>query len=176
MKILRGILTGFVFLIAFLLGLLVIAVVTGALPEMAVLSSVVGLYANGVLRLVLGIVAAVLVILVLVLLAWLAQPTSPSSVCVDTTADGKISITLDAINEMVVRTSKTVENVREVTAKIGVDKENNVTVKLGVWLRAEVSVATTVSALQVAVKEYVEKTAGIKVAEVRVIVEKTSAK
>ncbi len=176
MKILQGVITGLVFLITFLLSLFVLAVVIGAVPQTVFSGIVIGLYTDSVLRLVLGIVAGVMIILSLVLLVCMAQPSGPSAVQVDTTPDGKIGITLEAVNEMVVRTAKGVENIKEVTASISANKDNSVTIRMSVWLRAEVSISTTVSALQTAVKEYVEQIAGLRVSEVRVMVEKTSAK
>ena len=176
MKILQGIINGLVFLITFLLSLLVLAIVIGAVPQAALSGVLIGLYSDSVLRLVLGIVAGVMVILSLTLLVCMAQPSGPSAVQVDTTPDGKIGITLEAVNEMVVRTARGVENIKEVTASISANKDNSVTIRLSIWLRAEVSISSTVAALQTAVKEYVEQIAGLKVNEVRVMVDKTSAK
>ncbi|PKM85958.1 MAG: hypothetical protein CVU87_13660 [Firmicutes bacterium HGW-Firmicutes-12] len=82
---------------------------------------------------------------------------------------GSIKITLAALDNLVIKAARSVQGIREVKAYIKA-QQNYVSIQLTVQVQPDLNIPQMTEELQKKVKEYLTKTTGINVHDVRVIV------
>jgi uncharacterized alkaline shock family protein YloU len=114
-------------------------------------------------------------VIALIMLIW-GIKTSPaiSAVVVESSTAGEVSISIDATKAIIMRAVRQVEGVKELRPTV---KSNpaGVTVKLHTMFNPDHAVPETAQILQNVVREHLEKTGGLQVAEIKVLVDEFNA-
>lgn len=122
-------------------------------------------------RIVLGVIAiALLVIALLSLFSSLKIQTRPSSITIQNTLVGQVSITVPALKVIIMKAIKKVEGVKEVKSSVSSDPQGLI-VNLHIMIEPELSVPDTTKSIQNIVKQYIEEIGGLPVAEIKILVD-----
>ena len=122
-------------------------------------------------RLAVGLVATIFLVLALiVLLTNFKIEAKTNSIVVDSTLAGDISITIPAIKAIIVKALRKIEGVKETTSVINNSPEGLI-VYLHMMINPDYSVPEMSKSIQTVVKQYLENTGGLKVAEVKILVD-----
>ena len=122
-------------------------------------------------RIILGVAAiALLVVAVLSLFSSLKVQAKPSSINIQNTLVGQVSITVPAIKVIIMKAIKKVEGVKEVKSSVNNSAEG-VIVNLHIMISPELSIPETTKNIQDIVKQYLEEFGGLPVAEVKILVD-----
>jgi len=125
-------------------------------------------------RLAVGLVATVvLVVALIMLMAGFKIEAKPNTIVVDSTLAGEISITVPAIKAIIMKAVRKVEGVKETSADIKSNPEGLI-VYLHMMINPDYSVPEMCKNVQAMVKQYLETTGGLRVAEVKVLVDDLS--
>jgi len=166
-------------LVLFIYNLLMLAI-TGAIIAVSVGWSYPLAYLNAAAstpetRVIMGTVGIILAIIALIILMW-GLKTSPSidSIVVEKGVAGEVSISIAAAQAIIMRAVRQVEGVKELRPTV-MTTPAGVTVKLHTMLNPDHNVPETCQALQNVVRENLEKTGGLQVAEIKVLVDDFNA-
>ncbi|MCR4442229.1 MAG: alkaline shock response membrane anchor protein AmaP [Peptococcaceae bacterium] len=122
-------------------------------------------------RWVLGLSGAVLFLIAFTLFASSFRSRPEKQTVVHETSLGQVRITLMALDNLIVKASKSVQGIREVKTLLRSTGEG-----IYIWLRVQVlpdvNIPQMTEDLQKKVKEYLAKTAGVNVCEIKVTVNK----
>ncbi|MGE5391878.1 MAG: alkaline shock response membrane anchor protein AmaP [Deltaproteobacteria bacterium] len=122
-------------------------------------------------RISVGLVAVViLVIAVMMLTTGLRFESKPKSITVRNALVGDVSITISAIEAIIMKAVRKVEGIREIEPSISNTPEG-IKVYLHVAINPEYSVPEMTKDIQAIVKQYLEEIGGLDVAEVRILVD-----
>lgn len=123
-------------------------------------------------RIAVGIIAAAILILTIWgLIASLKGEPKPKTVVVNNGVDGLVSITIPAIKAIIMKGIKKVEGVKEIRPVVNTGHVEGLVVYMHTMLNPDYSVPETSQKIQVVVKEQLENIGGLKVHEVRVLVD-----
>ncbi|MDX9872094.1 MAG: alkaline shock response membrane anchor protein AmaP [Clostridia bacterium] len=122
----------------------------------------------------LGITGAFLFILFLSLFISVFRSKPVRDTIVHETSLGSIKVTLPALENLVVKAARSVPGVREVKTQIKTQYDNTVSIQLKVQVQPDLNIPQMTEDLQIKVQEYMTKTTGINVHNVKVIVSKIS--
>jgi len=150
----------------------VIAVSMGWNYPLAYLNTATSTPANQLIMGTIGIVAAMMA---LFMLMW-GLKTSPriDAIMVEKGVSGEISISIAAAKAIIMRAVRQVEGVKELKPAV-IPTPEGITVKLHTMLNPDHSVPETAQILQCVVREHLEKTGGLQVAEIKVLVDEFNA-
>jgi uncharacterized alkaline shock family protein YloU len=122
-------------------------------------------------RMIMATFGIVLGIIALIMLVWgLRSPARTNSVLVEKGLVGEISISIAAINIIIMKAVKQVEGVKDIRSTVG-STDGGVTVKLHIMINPEHTVPELAQTLQAAVKDDLERIGGLQVAEIKVLVD-----
>lgn len=89
------------------------------------------------------------------------------------TSLGQIRISLPALENLILRSAKKIEGIREVKPILH-NSQGNLAIKLRVQIAPDIKIPEVSEELQKVVKDYLKRTAGINVQEIKVLVNKVS--
>jgi len=118
---------------------------------------------------IMGITGIILFLLSFALFIGVFRPKPVRNTVVHETPLGSIKITLAALDNLVIKAARSVQGIREVKAYIKA-QQNYVSIQLTVQVQPDLNIPQMTEELQKKVKEYLTKTTGINVHDVRVIV------
>lgn len=123
-------------------------------------------------RVILGTVTVALLIAGLTALFSTLKSEDPAlnSIVVDSTLSGEISITVPAVNTIIMKAVKKVQGVRDIRPTV-LNGADGLVVKLHMMINPDYSVPEMCKEIQQIVKQYLEETGGLRVSEVRVLVD-----
>lgn len=122
-------------------------------------------------RIILGTVGLMVGILVLMLIvSGLKGSGSIKTITVEKSDSGEVSMSVPAIKTIISKAAKQVTGTKEVRSEVS-QSGNGLLVKLHTMVVPDHNVPGIAAALQAIVKEQLEKVGGLKVAEVRVLVD-----
>lgn len=122
-------------------------------------------------RLVTAVIAAAVIILtILVMIPLLRGNTRPKSIMVNSSLNGQVSITVDAIKVIINKAVKKVDGVKEIRSAVSNSPEGLV-VDLHMMINPEISIPEMTRSIQAIVKEFLENIGGLQVSQVRVLVD-----
>ncbi len=126
-------------------------------------------------RLAVGLVATVLLVMALIMLMTsFKTEVKTNSIIVDSTLAGDISITVPAIKAIILKALRKIEGVKETRSVISSGPEGLI-VYLHMMINPDYSVPEMSKSIQAEVKQYLENTGGLKVAEVKILVDDMNA-
>lgn len=122
-------------------------------------------------RIILGTVGLIVGILVLMLMvSGIKGSGSIKTITVEKSDSGEVSMSVTAIKTIISKAAKQVTGTKEVRSEVS-QSGNGLLVKLHTMVVPDHSVPGIAAALQAIVKEQLEKVGGLKVAEVKVLVD-----
>jgi uncharacterized alkaline shock family protein YloU len=122
-------------------------------------------------RIILGLVGVVLLIVgVFVFLGTIKLEPKPTSVEVDSSLDGEVSITIPAIKVIIMKAVKKIEGVKEIRPVV-TNGANGLQVYLHMMINPDRAIPELSKKVQDEVRKYLEEIGGLKVAEVKVLVD-----
>jgi len=122
-------------------------------------------------RLLVGIAAVlILIFCIYVLISFLRVKPRTKSVAIEQSLAGNVSITIPAIKVIIMKAVKSVDGIREIKPEVdsGID---GVRVYLHMMINPDISVPLITKNVQEAVRKNLEEIGGLKVAEVKVLVD-----
>lgn len=122
----------------------------------------------------LGITGAFFFIVFLSLFISVFRAKPVRDTIVHETSLGSIKVTLPALENLVVKAARSVPGVREVKTHIKTSSDNAVSIQLKVQVQPDLNIPQMTEDLQIKVQEYMTKTTGINVHNVKVTVSKIS--
>lgn len=150
------------------IGLVIIAISIGWTYPLTYLNMITSTQLN---TLILGGVGLIVAVVALFMLVW-GLRTSPrvDSIVIEQGAAGEISISIAASKAIIMKAVRQVEGVKELVPTV-IPAPAGVTVKLHAMFQPDHNVPETAQLLQNAVRENLEKTGGLQVAEIKVLVD-----
>ncbi|MDW7674784.1 MAG: alkaline shock response membrane anchor protein AmaP [Bacillota bacterium] len=121
-------------------------------------------------RWLLGLIGLALAILGIYIVFFTLRTTQSTHTIIKTTQLGAVSISLDAVEELVIKAAKKVMGIRDIKPIIK-QTDNGIAVLIKGSINAEENIPQASVQLQEAVKSTVEQVAGVAVVEVRVIIQ-----
>jgi len=122
-------------------------------------------------RIILGLVGVGLLIVgVLVFLVTIKLEPKPTSVEVDRSLDGEVSITIPAIKVIIMKAVKKIEGIKEIRPVV-TNGANGLQVYLHMMINPDRGIPELSKNVQDEVRKYLEEIGGLKVAEVKVLVD-----
>jgi uncharacterized alkaline shock family protein YloU len=122
-------------------------------------------------NLIMGTSGIVLAVIAFIMLMW-GLKTSPdiASIVVEKGIAGEVSISIAATKAIIMKAVRQVEGVKELRPTVN-STPTGLTVKLHAMLNPDHNVPETAQLLQCAVRENLEKTGGLQVADIKVLVD-----
>lgn len=122
-------------------------------------------------RIILGTVGLIIAIGVLMLLvSGLKFTETIKTVTVDKNDSGEVSLSIPAIKSIIMKAARQVSGIKELRPTVSTSA-NGLTVKLHTMVSPEHNVPGIAQALQLMVKEQLEKIGGLQVADIQVLVD-----
>lgn len=121
-------------------------------------------------RLLSGSAGVVLAVVGLYLIIQLFRDRQDTDVIVQESAAGKVSITVPAIKQIVLKAVKQVEGVREIKPEV-INGKNGVVVSLTLMVNPDYKIPEMTTTVQQKVAALLEEVGGLRVAEVRIKVD-----
>jgi len=90
------------------------------------------------------------------------------------TALGKVHITIAALEHLIIKAAKSVQGVREVKPYLQ-GGDQGINVQLKIQIMPDINIPYVTESLQKTVREYVQKTAGLSISEIKVLVNKVGS-
>jgi len=115
-----------------------------------------------------GLIAGILIIMLMI--SGLKGSGSIKTITVEKSDSGEVSMSVSAIKSIIAKAAKQVTGTKEVRSEVS-QSANGLTVKLHTMVVPDHNVPGIAAALQTIVKEQLEKVGGLKVAEVKVLVD-----
>jgi len=121
--------------------------------------------------LIIGAIGILLAIVAFMMLMW-GLKTSPgiNAIVVERGEAGEVSISIAATKAIIMKAVRQVEGVKELRPTV-IPNPAGLTVKLHAMLNPEHNVPETAQLLQCVVRDHLEKTGGLQVAEIKVLVD-----
>jgi len=169
MKFLDKLVTVFLSLLSICVSLFFIVTATKVVSLQYFMTSLSTLYGSWEA----GVFGISLLVLSLCILVYILKPRELPETIVSESDLGKVAITLGAVESLVQKVIRDIEDVTE--SKIYIKKqEDGVSIVLKITVNYDVVIPDLTSEMQTTVKNYVESTAGIRVKNVRIIVSNVS--
>lgn len=125
-------------------------------------------------RIIVGLVGVVLLVVgVLVFLSTIKLEPRPQSIEVERSLNGEVSITVSAVKIIIMKAAKTIEGIKEIRPAVS-NGADGLQVYLHMMINPDISVPELSKKVQDVVRKYLEDTGGLKVAEVKVLVDDLS--
>lgn len=122
-------------------------------------------------RILLGVVGIIIGFAVLILLVWGLKPDKRSdTIVVNTGLGGEVSISIAAVKAIIMKAVRQVEGIKELRPEV-YNSSRGVTIKLHTMINPEQSAPEVAQSLQDAVRENLDKFAGLQVTEIKVLVD-----
>lgn len=122
-------------------------------------------------RIISGLVAAAAVVVALFgLSVGLSRKKTPESIIVDSNLSGQVSITVPAIEVIIMKAVKKVEGIKDIRPVVS-SKPDGLMVYLHMMINPDRNVPQMSESIQSIVKEYIENIAGLQVAEIKILVD-----
>lgn len=173
MKWLDRLLMSVLMLLFVALSVLLIAPAAGLISQATVAEAVAVVYDGYLWRIVLAVAGVVLLVVSLKVL--FSRGRAPAAVApaalVKSTANGEIHVSLEALNELVQRSVRAQQGVKDMASQVIVQAEGGVTIMIQLTLMPEVNIPELTEKVQTDVKAYIQTYAGIQVLEARVYVD-----
>ena len=131
------------------------------------------LYTNTAVQIVISVIGVVVILLSIVLMFSGIRKQKQKTALINSTANGNISISLNAIEEMAVRHMMENPAIRIVKAGV-VSKDAKVSISARVSISEDTNIPETLLAMQTSLKSHIELLAGIEVSKITLLVDKTS--
>ncbi len=175
-KLFDRILFALLLIITLGISLLLMALAIRLFP-LADLQSILALLYDGIPNaLILGISGLLLLVVTLKLIfSGEKKPEEPTSTLVHSGELGAAFITLSAIDAMIQKHCRADNRIRNVVSVVRSVRDGGVTISVRLSLLPETEIPSLTHELQVSLKEYIEKHAGIIVREVGILIENTSS-
>jgi uncharacterized alkaline shock family protein YloU len=126
-------------------------------------------------RLAAGAVGILLAVLAVIMLGYgFKFKRKPQSVVIDNSLAGQISITVPAIETIIMRAVKKVDGIKDIRPVV-TSQPDGLQIYLHLMVNPECSMEEMGQAIQSVVKEYVEKIGGVQVAAVKILVDDFNA-
>ncbi len=165
----RVLLVFLLFLVVLTAAFFLVVAVTGDLPW-SYIESFLGVSEN---RWGLGVGSGLVLLAALKAASTLLRPRRRREVVVQETGDGRIEITLPALEDLVRRAARQVREVREVRPRLRGSGEG-LKVLLHVGLSPDAVIPAVSQQVQEIVRDYLEQKAGVRVLQVQVLVDDVS--
>lgn len=124
-------------------------------------------------RWIVGLSGTVIFVVALTLF-WSSFRTKPvKQAFIHETSLGLIKITIPALENLVLKSAKSVQGIRDVKPLLKV-AQDGVVVHLRVQILPDVNIPNVTEVLQKTIKEYVQKTAGINIQEIKILINRVS--
>lgn len=122
-------------------------------------------------RIIFGTCSVILVVAALTALVSTLKSEEPGKiVTVDQSLNGNVSITVPAINVIIMKAVKKVPGIRDIKPAVS-EGPGGLVVKLHMMINPDHSVPEMCQQIQEIVRQYLEETGGLKVSEVRILVD-----
>lgn len=126
-------------------------------------------------KIISGSVSIIFIFLILVVLFKSYRSTSfPEQVDLTNDGNGMVSITIDAIKALILKAIKPINGIREVKSQV-FNTELGISIRLHIVVVSDHNIPDLCLLTQKTVKEYLENTGGLKVAEVKIMVDDKKA-
>ena len=122
---------------------------------------------------ILGITGTIIFAVTLTILISSFRSIPDKMTAIHETALGKVHITIPALEHLVIKAAKSVQGIREVKPFLRGTAEG-LDVELRIQVSPDINIPHVTESLQKNVKEYVLKTAGLSISEIKVFVNKIS--
>ncbi|SHG65047.1 Uncharacterized conserved protein YloU, alkaline shock protein (Asp23) family [Thermosyntropha lipolytica DSM 11003] len=122
-------------------------------------------------RILSGVCALVLIVVfVYIMLRALIPEKKPKTVVIDQSLNGQVLITIEAVKVIIMKAVRQVEGVKEIKPAVR-NSNKGLLVYLHMMINPECSVPEITEKVKDTVKRYLEELGGLKVAEVRILVD-----
>ncbi len=168
----RFLLTLYILFVLFVAGVTLVCtwgLISSAYPE----QWLAALYTDAAVQIVISVIGVVVIVLSIMLMFSGIRKQKQKSALINSTANGTISISLNAIEEMAVRHMMENPAIRTVKANIA-SKDAKVNISAHVSISEDTNIPETLLALQTSLKSHIELLAGIEVNKITLLVDKTS--
>ncbi len=146
----------------------VIAISAGWAYPLTYLNAITLTSAN---NLIMGAIGIVVAIIAIIMLLWgLKFSPDIAAIVVEKSTDGEVSISIDATKAIIMRAVRQVEGVKELRPTV-IPTPAGIMVKLHTMFNPDHNVPESAQLLQCVVRENLEKTGGLQVAEIKVLVD-----
>lgn len=147
------------------------AVLAGAAGQEKVLHYVELMFSTPQNRIITGVCALIfMVIVIYLLIKSLSRVPKPKAVVIDSSINGQVSITIDAIKVIIMKAVKQVEGIKEIRPVVSSSNEGLV-VYLHMMINPEYSIPEMAEEIKKVVKKYLEELGGLKVAQIKILVD-----
>lgn len=126
-------------------------------------------------RMIVGAIGVIAAVFALISLMW-GTKTSPNvdAILVEKGTEGEVSMSIAAAKAIIMKAVRQVEGVRELKPAV-IPSPNGLTVKLHTMINPDHNVPETAQLLQTVVRESLEKTGGLQVTEIKVLIDDFNA-
>jgi uncharacterized alkaline shock family protein YloU len=139
------------------------------------LSYINAVFATQENRMAAGGVAVIVLIVTMIIMGMLFKRKRPvDSVIVESNLSGQVSITVPAINAIIMKAVKKIDGIRDIRPVV-TNSQNGLLIYLHMMINPERNVPEMSQAIQSIVKEYIEKIAGLQVSEIKILVDEFNA-
>lgn len=126
-------------------------------------------------RMAIGVGAVIVMIAAIIIMAMLLKRTRPAdSVIVDSNLSGQVSITVPAIKVIIMKAVKKIDGIKDIRPVVS-NRQDGLLIYLHMMINPERNVPEMSQSIQSIVREYIEKIAGLQVAEIRILVDDFNA-
>lgn len=126
-------------------------------------------------RMIVGAIGIIAAVFALISLMWGTKDTPViDAISVEKGMEGEVSMSIAAAKAIIMKAVRHVEGVRELRPTV-IPSANGVTVKLHAMINTDHNVPETAQLLQTVVRESLEKTGGLNVGEIKVLVDDFNA-
>jgi uncharacterized alkaline shock family protein YloU len=126
-------------------------------------------------RMAVGGVALIILIIAIITMGMLLKRKRPAdSVVVDSNLSGQVSITIPAINVIIMKAVKKVDGIKDIRPVV-TSKPDGLLIYLHMMINPERNVPEMSQSIQSIVKEHIEKIVGLHVAEIKILVDDFNA-
>lgn len=147
------------------------AVLAGAAGRPEPLDYVQFIFSTPQNRILAGVCSLVLIVVFAYLLVKSLLPSrKPKAVVIDSNLNGQVSITIEAVKVIIMKAVRQVEGVREVRPVVN-SSSKGLIVYLHMMINPEYSIPDMTEKVKNEVKRYLEELGGLKVAEVKILVD-----
>ncbi|MEN6461232.1 MAG: alkaline shock response membrane anchor protein AmaP [Syntrophomonas sp.] len=139
------------------------------------LSYINAVFATQENRMAAGGVAVIILIVTMIIMGMLFKRKRPAaSVIVDSDLSGQVSITVPAIKVIIMKAVKRVDGIKDIRPVV-TSGPDGLLIYLHMMINPERNVPEMSQSIQSIVKEYIEKIAGLQVAEIKILVDDFNA-
>ncbi|MBO8159199.1 MAG: alkaline shock response membrane anchor protein AmaP [Thermosyntropha sp.] len=122
-------------------------------------------------RIIAGICALIVIVLIFYLfIKSLKTAPKPKAVIIDSSMNGQVSITVEAVKVIIMKAVKEVEGIKEIRPVVN-PSDKGLVVYLHMMINPEYSVPEMTDKIKEIVRKYLEELGGLKVAEIKILVD-----